>query len=140
MLYEDVLNDLKRRFPKANENALKKVCTFPEDAEVIRNDVGVAPGYIVENVLVMPGVPAEMEDVFEKVLPRFGESDYYEDTLIVHRKESEMLKELNTVVKEFKDVQIGSYPKEGYVVIKFSGKDKDRVEMAKKRLKELLGV
>ncbi|WP_457548605.1 competence/damage-inducible protein A [Archaeoglobus sp.] len=140
VLYEDVLNDLKKRFPKANENALRKVCTFPEGAEVIRNDVGVAPGYIVGNVLVMPGVPAEMEDIFEKVLPRFGESDYYEDTLIVHRKESEMLKELNTVVKEFKDVQIGSYPKVEYVVIKFSGKDRGRVEMAKRRLIELLGL
>ncbi|WP_456327139.1 competence/damage-inducible protein A [Archaeoglobus sp.] len=140
VLYEDVLNDLKKRFPKANENALRKVCTFPEGAEVIRNDVGVAPGYIVEKVLVMPGVPAEMEDIFEKVLPRFGESDYYEDTLIVHKKESEMLKELNTVVKEFKDVQIGSYPKEGYVVIKFSGKDRERVEMAKNRLIDLLGL
>ncbi|ADB58114.1 competence/damage-inducible protein A [Archaeoglobus profundus] len=140
VLYEDVLNDLKKRFPKANETALRKVCTFPEGAEVVRNDVGVAPGYITDKILVMPGVPAEMEDVFEKVLPRFGEIDYYEDTLIVYKKESEMLKELDTVVKEFKDVQIGSYPKEGYVVIKFSGRDKERVEKAKERLIELLGL
>ncbi len=139
-LYENVLRELKERFPKANENALRKVCTFPEGAEIIRNDVGVAPGYMIEKVLVMPGVPAEMEDVFEKVLPRFGIMSYHEETLIVHRKESEMLRELNRVVEEFKDVQIGSYPKEGYVVVKFSGRDADRVRMAKERLKELLGV
>lgn len=140
VLYEDVLKELKERFPKANDKALKKVCTFPEGAEVVRNDVGVAPGYLVENVLVMPGVPAEMEDVFEKVLPRFGERSYYEETLIVYKKESDMLEELNRVVREFKDVQIGSYPKEGYVVIKFSGEDLERVKKAKETLKELLGI
>ncbi len=140
VLYGDVFEELKRKFPDANEEALKKVCTFPEGSEVVENDVGVAPGYVVENVAVMPGVPAEMEDIFEKILPKFGESDYYETTLKVDRKESEMLGELNEVVEEFKDVQIGSYPKQGYVVIKFSGKSKERVEEAKRKLAELLGI
>ncbi|RLI81149.1 MAG: competence/damage-inducible protein A [Archaeoglobales archaeon] len=138
ILYEDVYSKLKERFPNASDVALKKVCTFPENSEVIENDVGVAPGYIVNSVLVMPGVPAEMEDVFEKVLPRFGESGYYEETVRVGLRESEMLKELNTVVKEFEDVQIGSYPKESYVVVKFSGSDRERVEMAKRRFIDLL--
>lgn len=140
VVYDDVFRELRSRFPNANDSALEKVCTFPEGAEVIRNDVGVAPGYLIENVLVMPGVPAEMEDVFEKVLPRFGERSYYEETLIVHKKESEMLKELNYVVEKFKDVQIGSYPKEGYVVLKFSGENLERVRMAKETLKKLLGL
>ncbi len=140
ILNEEVYIKLKKRFPNASDVALRKVCTFPENSEVIDNDVGVAPGYIIENVLVMPGVPAEMEDVFEKVLPRFGESKYYEETLKVELRESEMLRELNTVVKEFKDVQIGSYPKEKHVLVKFSGSNRERVKMAKKRLIDLLGL
>jgi hypothetical protein len=51
-----------------------------------------------------------------------------------------MLKELNYVVEKFKDVQIGSYPKEGYVVLKFSGENLERVRMAKETLKKLLGL
>ncbi len=137
-LYEDVFESLRRKYPEANEEALRKVCTFPEGSEVIENDVGVAPGYVVENVAVMPGVPAEMEDVFEKILPRFGERDYYETTLRVEGYEERILNQLNEVVKEFEDVQIGSYPKPGYVIIKFSGRDRERVEMAKRRLEELL--
>ncbi len=140
VLYEDVFEKLKRKYPNANEEALKKVCTFPEGSEVIDNDVGVAPGYVVENVAVMPGVPAEMEDVFEKILPRFGEKEYYETTLNVEGYEERILDQLNRVVEEFKDVQIGSYPKPGYVIIKFSGKDRERVEKAKERLKELLKI
>ena len=140
VLYEDVYEKLRAKYPQASETALKKVCTFPEGAEVIDNDVGVAPGYVVDKIAVMPGVPAEMEDVFEKILPKFGECDFYEDTLRIESNEDRILKELNRVVEEFKDVQIGSYPKPGYLIIKFSGKSKDRVEKAKKRLKELLGV
>lgn len=141
VLYEDVFEKLKKRFPKTNENALRKVCTFPKNSEVIENEVGIAPGYIIDNIAVMPGVPAEMEDVFEKILPRFGESEFYEETLRIDGYESQILKELNRVVEEFRDVQIGSYPKmEGYVIIKFSGRNRDRVRSAKKRLKELLGL
>ncbi|HIP25092.1 MAG TPA: competence/damage-inducible protein A [Archaeoglobus profundus] len=140
VLYKDIYNLLKQKFPHINEEALKKICMLPEGSEVINNDVGVAPGYIIENVAVMPGVPAEMEDVFEKILPRFGESEFYEDTLRIKGYEDKILEQLNKIVKEFKDVQIGSYPKLGYVVIKFSGKDKKRVEEAKKKLAELLKV
>ncbi len=138
VLYEDVFAKLKRKYPDANEEALKKVCTFPEGSEVIDNDVGVAPGYVIENVAVMPGVPAEMEDVFEKILPRFGERDYYETTLKVEGYEERILDQLNRVVEEFRDVQIGSYPKPDYVIIKFSGKSRERIEKAKRRLEELL--
>jgi len=138
ILYEDVFEKLRQKYPNANQEALKKVCTFPEGSEVIDNDVGVAPGYVIENIAVMPGVPAEMEDVFEKILPRFGEKEYYETTLKVEGYEEKILNQLNKVVDEFGDVQIGSYPKPGYVIIKFSGKDKERVEEAKRRLEELL--
>ena len=124
----------------SNEEAIRKIASLPEGCEVIENDVGVAPGFVIENVAVMPGVPAEMENTFEKLIKRFGEKDYYEDTLEVEGHEEKILNKLNLVVEEFKDVQIGSYPKSGYVVIKFSGRSGKEVEKAKKRLMELLSI
>ncbi|AGK60783.1 competence/damage-inducible protein cinA [Archaeoglobus sulfaticallidus PM70-1] len=128
-----------RRFSR-NEEAIRKVASVPKGSEIIPNDRGAAPAFIFRNVAVMPGVPAEMEDTFNKIIKRFSEEEYYEDTLKVNGYESQILKELNKVVEEFKDVSIGSYPKPGYVVIKFSGRNKGRVEEAKKRLEELLKV
>ncbi|RLI78944.1 competence/damage-inducible protein A [Archaeoglobales archaeon] len=122
----------------SNEEAIKKVASLPEGCEIIENDVGVAPGFVVENVAVMPGVPAEMENVFGKLIERFGERDYFEETLKVEGYEERILNKLNLVVNKFKDVQIGSYPKPGYVVIKFSGGSKEEVERAKNKLAELL--
>lgn len=121
-----------------NEEAIKKISSIPEGSELIWNDVGAAPAYIVENIAVMPGVPAEMENTFEKILKRFEKLDYFEDQVRIDGYEVKILNELNKVVGEFPDIQIGSYPKQGYVIVKFSGKDVERVKLAVLRFRELL--
>lgn len=121
-----------------DEAAIKKIASIPEGSELIWNDVGAAPAYIVENVAVMPGVPAEMENTFAKILERFEKLSYFEEQVRIDGYEISILKELNTVVSEFQDVQIGSYPKIGYVIVKFSGKDRERVKKAVERFRELL--
>jgi len=136
VLNEEALSLLKTKM--SNEEAMKKVATLPEGSEVIENNVGAAPGIVVGNVAVMPGVPAEMEDIFEKLLVRFGVNEYFEDRVKVDGFEDKILAKLNKVFEEFSDVKIGSYPKKDHVIIKFSGRDGKRVEDAKKRLMELI--
>jgi molybdenum cofactor synthesis domain-containing protein len=121
-----------------NEEAIRKVSSVPEGSEVVWNDVGAAPAFIIENVAVMPGVPAEMENTFDKIIKRFDREEYHEEVVKVNGFEERIVKKLNKIVDEFSDVQIGSYPKSGYVLIKFAGSDKKRVELAKKRFEELL--
>ncbi len=121
-----------------NEETIRKVASLPRGSEIIPNDRGVAPAFIVNNVAVMPGVPAEMEDTFEKILKRFSKERYFEESLRVEDYEERIIKELNQVVEEFEDVDIGSYPKSNHVIIKFSGKDERRVKNAKEKLKKLL--
>jgi nicotinamide-nucleotide amidase len=55
--------------------ASEKQADFPEGAEVLKNPRGTAPGFSMEldgcRLFFMPGVPSEMEYMFEKeVLPR----------------------------------------------------------------------
>ncbi len=123
-----------------NEEAVKKISSVPEGSEIIWNDVGAAPAFIVENVAVMPGVPAEMENTFEKVLERFERKSYYEDAVRVEDFEVRIVDKLNKVVEQFPDVQIGSYPKSGYVLVKFSGNDDRRVREAVKKFEELVNA
>ncbi|WP_440060288.1 competence/damage-inducible protein A [Thermogladius sp. 4427co] len=51
-------------------NKFIKASYLPENAKALPNDVGVSPGFIVkvgDKILVsLPGVPAEMKDMFEK--------------------------------------------------------------------------
>lgn len=121
-----------------NEEAVRKISSVPEGSEIVWNDVGAAPAFIVENVAVMPGVPAEMENTFEKILERFEKGDYFEEIVKVDGFEVKIVDKLNKVVKDNPDVEIGSYPKPGYVMVKFSGKDKEKVKKAVRQFEELL--
>ncbi len=122
----------------SNEEAVRKISSVPEGSEIIWNDVGAAPAFIVENVAVMPGVPAEMENTFEKILSKFEKGTYHEEIVKVKGFEVKIVDKLNKVVKENPDVDIGSYPKPGYVMVKFSGSDEEKVKKAVKQFEELL--
>ncbi|AIG99258.1 competence/damage-inducible protein A [Archaeoglobus fulgidus] len=121
-----------------NEEAVRKISSVPEGSEIVWNDVGAAPAFIVENVAVMPGVPAEMENTFEKILERFEKGEYHEEVVKVNGFEVKIVDKLNQVVRDNPDVEIGSYPKPGYVMVKFSGRDKEKVKKAVKQFEELL--
>jgi len=54
-----------------------KMAKMPEGAKPLRNDVGTAPGIMVEEnktlIIVLPGVPAEMKSIFELIEPLLRE-------------------------------------------------------------------
>lgn len=117
---------------------VEKISKVPKGAIVVENDVGVAPAFIVENVAALPGVPEEMRDTFEKIVKRFSKEEYHVEYLQVNKFESNFIEQLNRVVEKFPDIEIGSYPKTKYVLVKFAGRDPKRVEEVKKYLKSLL--
>ena len=119
-----------RRWTDKKE-VIKKVASVPEGSEIIFNDAGVAPAFVVGKVAALPGVPEEMRDTFEKIVERFEKLEVHEEEIRVEGKEEEILEKLNEVVRKFPDVEIGSYPKRGYVVLKFRG-EKRRVVEAKR--------
>ena len=137
LVYNEEAGKMVRKWTD-NEEVIKKIATLPEGAEIIQNNVGVAPAFVVENVAAMPGVPAEMKDTFEKIIKRFAEEDYHVEYLRVNGLEENIVEHLKKVVERFADVEIGSYPKPGYVLVKFSGKNYSRVDEAKKYFERLV--
>ncbi len=120
------------------KEVIEKISKVPKGSIIVENDVGVAPAFIVSNVAALPGVPEEMKDTFEKIVKRFSKEEYHVEYLKVNRYESSFIEHLNKVVEKFPDIEIGSYPKTKYVLIKFAGRDPKRVEEAKKYLESLL--
>ncbi len=133
---EEVLSFLKTRMK--NEEAMESMATIPQSSEVVNNVVGAAPGFMVDNISVMPGVPEEMKYILDKLLPKYGSHNYFEDRLMVKGYEDKIMEKMSSIVDEFEDVEVGSYPKPGYIVIKFSGKDKERVKTAKEKLESMI--
>ena len=64
--YEQVAADLRARFPSDPEYAARWA-QLPAGSRPLANPLGGAPGFVLENVYVLPGLPAEMEAMYETI-------------------------------------------------------------------------
>ena len=84
---------------------------IPEGASLIFNPSSGAPGFIVENVFCLPGVPSILKSMTEGLKDKIiGGKKILSKTISVQTVESEIAKSLGTVQDDFKNVEIGSYP------------------------------
>src|SRR5947199_1174972 len=58
--------DLRARFTRAPEYAARWAL-LPRGSRPLPNPLGGAPGFVLENVYVLPGLPAEMEAMFDSI-------------------------------------------------------------------------
>jgi molybdenum cofactor synthesis domain-containing protein len=112
----------------AAEDLAEGTTHLPAGARMLPNDEGVAPGAVVESVYVLPGVPAEMEAMFERVADEFEGTRTYTETVATPEAESTLLDRIAAVQSTF-DVTVGSYPGD-HVRLKLSGSDPETVQAA----------
>lgn len=110
--------------------------SLPEGARPLHTDVGWAPGCAVGNVYVLPGIPEEMQAMFDLVADEFGGNAV---SRTVHTPAPEGA--LNGVLEAFReefDVSVGSYPGQGDTPgrLKVTGDDEAAVERAVAWLQE----
>jgi molybdenum cofactor synthesis domain-containing protein len=84
---------------------------LPHRARFLPNDVGVAPGAVVEGIYVLPGVPAEMKAMFDRVAEEFSGAPTYTEVVETPEPESTLVGRLADLREAF-DVTVGSYPGE----------------------------
>ena len=91
--------------------ARMRMARIPEKATLIDNPVSIAPGFVVENVYVMAGVPSVFQAMVASVLPDItGGAPLLSQSLTLHRGEGDLAGPLGDLAKEFSDLSIGSYP------------------------------
>ena len=89
----------------------KKMAYMPTNANLIINPTSGAPGFNVENVFCLPGVPSILKSMIGGIEHRLvGGKPILSQTLNLRTVESEIAKSLSEVQKNNKDVDIGSYP------------------------------
>src|SRR3546814_17148635 len=83
----------------------------PEGAVLIENPVSKAPGFQVENVFVMAGIPAIMQALFASLQHRLvGGTPLKSRTVAVAMGESFVADGLARLQARFPEVEIGRYP------------------------------
>ncbi|MFB6172190.1 MAG: competence/damage-inducible protein A [Haloarculaceae archaeon] len=118
----------------ARQDLAAGTAELPAGARPLHNEVGVAPGCVVDAVYVLPGVPDEMEAMFEQVADEFEGAYRHTAEVIAAEPESALLDRLRGVQERF-DVKVGSYPGEN-VRIKVESTDEAAVREAAAWLRE----
>jgi molybdenum cofactor synthesis domain-containing protein len=126
-----------------NEGRIK-MTMIPETASLIDNPVSAAPGFKIQNVHVMAGVPNIMQGMLDNVIPTLEGGEIIKTrSIIVHKKESEIASLLQKTQEDYPQVDIGSYPRyvEGRheVSIVIRGTDEGLIESIEKHLMNELG-
>ena len=89
----------------------QKMIWMPENADLILNPTSGAPGFSVENVFCLPGVPSIMKSMLGGLKNKIvGGDPILSYTISLKTVESEIANSLTKVQEENKDVEIGSYP------------------------------
>jgi len=114
---KEAYNMLEKYYGKKNFNeGRKKMSRMPENSSLIPNPLTIAPGFIIKNVFVLPGVPEIMKNMFDYVLTNLSKGKAKNVvTINTNLFESTLANELSLVQDKFKNCSIGSYPYFNYV-------------------------
>ena len=120
-----------------------KMAETPEHAELIENPVSGAPGFKVENVFVMAGIPRIMQAMFEAAKPHLKRGVTLESVTVgSFVPEGTIAMELGLLQDAYPDIDVGSYPfffdgKPGSNLV-FRGPEIERLNEAADRLRDLI--
>jgi molybdenum cofactor synthesis domain-containing protein len=92
--------------------ARQRMGTMPRGAQLIDNAMSVAPGFQMENVYVMAGVPRVMQSMFEWLAPRLQGGQKIESRAVhaISMPEGLIAEGLSTIQARYPDIDLGSYP------------------------------
>ena len=89
----------------------QKMVWMPEGAELILNPTSGAPGFNVDNVFCLPGVPSILKSMLGGLKNKIvGGEPILSHTISLRTVESEIANSLTKIQEKNKDVEIGSYP------------------------------
>jgi len=89
----------------------QKMVWMPQDAKLILNPTSGAPGFNVNNVFCLPGVPSILKSMLGGLKNEIvGGEPILSRTISLRTVESEIANSLSNVQNNNKDIEIGSYP------------------------------
>jgi len=110
--HKEAYSILERYYGKAKfTSGRKKMSMMPIKASLILNPSSGAPGFFVDNVYCLPGVPSILKSMLGGLKNKIkGGKKVISKTISVNAVESEIAKSLTKVQYNFRKVDIGSYP------------------------------
>lgn len=105
---------LQAHYDKSGQDlneARLRMARIPDGATLIDNPVSTAPGFTLQNVHVMAGVPSVFQAMVASILPTLtGGAPLLSQTLRVVRGEGDIAGPLGAFADRYPDLSVGSYP------------------------------
>jgi molybdenum cofactor synthesis domain-containing protein len=144
ILHPEAKRLLETHYPPGGLNEARlRMAHVPEGASLLPNPISRAPGFRIENVYVLPGVPQIMQAIFSELKHRLrGGARLYSRSVSCALSEGALAKDLGALQERYADLEIGSYPyfRRGDfgVTLVLRGTDKARIAGAVEELKALI--
>ena len=128
-----------------NEARLR-MARIPDGADLVENPISRAPGFKLDNVIVMAGVPAIMQAMLDSVAPRLvaGQKVLSRTIEAPGLPEGLYAAGLAEIAGRFPDLSIGSYPSyspSGFTnQIVARGRDEEALERASSEIRAMLSA
>ncbi len=129
--------------PEDVTEARMKMADVAEDSILLENPVSRAPGFQVENVFVLPGVPRIMQAMFDLFKHRLvGGAEMLSKSIASYTPEGKMAARLTALQDRHPDLEIGSYPfsrdgKHGSTIV-IRGTDAAEIDRAAETLRGIM--
>lgn len=111
LILHDEAVELLRRSGRELNPARLKMAHVPEGSVLIENPLSNAPGFRIDNVFVLAGIPSVARAMFATFADQLGVGDaIHSRNVDVFLPEGDIAQPLGGLAERYPDVEIGSYP------------------------------
>ncbi len=142
VLHEELVQRIEARAGKPMTTEQKRLAMLPVGTRLVGPD-GRWPLLQIDNVVVLPGVPSMVASRIAPLAQLYGQARPHLATAYFRVDEWVSVPEIDAVVAEFADLEIGSYPvfeeTDHKLRLTFEAFDRQRVQAAVDRIVQRLG-
>ena len=144
IIHPEARRILESHYPPGGLNEARlRMAQVPEGAVLLPNPISRAPGFRIENVFVLPGVPQIMQAIFSELQHRLkGGAKVLSRSVSCTLGEGTIAQDLGALQARYGDLEIGSYPyfrrSDFGVTLVVRGTEPGRIAAAIEELKVLI--
>src|SRR5579862_9514604 len=143
--HPEVVARFRERWGEQDLNEARlRMARIPDGAELIQSATILAPGFKLDNVIVMAGVPSIMQAMMDIISPKLKSGvKMLSDTVRANAREGDIGGPLRAIAEAHPDTIIGSYPfideeKKPNSNLVVRSRDPDKLAAAMSAVKEML--
>jgi molybdenum cofactor synthesis domain-containing protein len=108
--HPDIERRMRQRLGDQVNEARLRMANVPEGATLLATDALFAPIVKIHNVYIFPGIPKILQERFHAIKEQFRDAPYYLKNVYVKYGEGVIADRLNSLLKKFPQLMLGSYP------------------------------